>query len=439
MTGAGHYRFHYAAAPGGAVAQSGRVPISRANLHASTWRLRTLTTPAPPPELWAQDLWDAVLGAHIADRLAPRDRAEDLWTRLIDLDLPVSDPDRWTPAARETLTNLLEISTGDRWTLNFRRSRPSEPFANPRLDEGETATAATEVALFSGGLDSMAYAAELARRGVDALLVTFTRPKLSPIQDDVYAAVTQLASHARIRRIDPIPMDPRPYPQGKAEARGRTLERSSRSRGLLFTTTAVYIAAAYHAGRVAVPENGQLAINPPLSPSRWSSCSTRSVHPWVLHQLNTLITELGGAVEVANPLLEKTKGDVCRMASAAGLSDQVLFSTISCGKPPFFHDARHAQHCGLCVACLMRRSGLLAALGHDATEYQEPAPSAASKTRAADVAALARWADNDFGQMDLVADLPLPSGADIDLMTDTLMRGRKELDGLLRSFAGEPG
>jgi 7-cyano-7-deazaguanine synthase in queuosine biosynthesis len=437
MTGAGHYRFHYSATPVGAVAPGGRIPISRANLHARNWRLRTLTTPAPPPELWAQDLWDAVLGAHIADRVAPRNRAEDRWTRAIDLDLPVSEPDRWTPRARETLTNLLEISTGDRWTLSFRRSRSSEPFANPRFDE-EAATTVTEVALFSGGLDSTAYAADLARRGADALLVTFTRPRLSPIQDHVLAAVAQLTTGRGIRRIDPIPMDPRPHPHAKAMAEERRLERSSRSRGLLFTTTAVYIAAAYHADRVAVPENGQLAINPPLSPSRWSSCSTRSVHPWILHQLNSLIAELGGRVEVVNPLLGMTKGEVCFMASATGLSDQVLFSTISCGKPPFFRDTRHAQHCGLCVACLMRRSGLLAARGYDATDYQEPIPAAASKIRSVDIAALARWVAVGFRLSDLIADLPLPADADVRAMADTLVRGRAELVRLLSSFAADP-
>lgn len=436
MTGPAHqYRFHYAATLEGITDARGRMPISRANLHARNWRLRTLTSPAAPPGPWAQDLWDVVVAAHIADRLAPRDQAEDRWTRLIDIDLPVSDPDRWTDQAREILTNLLEVSTGDRWTLNFRRYRHVEPFANPRLDENDETATAAEIALFSGGLDSTAYAAELARAGTDALLVTFTRPRLRPIQDAVLTAVAQLADTGRMRQIEPIPMDPRT--RRNAGVGEQRLEPSSRSRGLLFATTAVYIAAAYHAETVAVPENGQLAVNPPLSPARWSSCSTRSAHPWVLHQLNALVAELGGAVKVVNPLLTQTKGDVCRRAAAAGLSTQVLFSTISCGKPPFFRDAANAEHCGLCVACLMRRSGLLQALGHDDTAYQEPIPAAASEIRAADIAALARWSRSPFGLLDLLADLPLPSACDVAVLTDTLTRGRDEINHLLCSFAGD--
>ena len=143
MTGPAHrYRFHYAATPVGITDACGRTPISRANLHAKNWRLRTLTTPAAPPGPWAQDLWDVAVGAHIADRLAPRSPADDGWTRLIDIDLPVSDPDRWTQKAREILTNLLEVSTGDRWTLNFRQYRHAEPFANPRIDDGDETPAA---------------------------------------------------------------------------------------------------------------------------------------------------------------------------------------------------------------------------------------------------------------------------------------------------------
>src|SRR5690606_2923543 len=79
------------------------------------------------------------------------------------------------------------------------------------------------------------------------------------------------------------------------------LERSSRSRGLLYLAAAVHAAAAHGVRRVDVPENGQLAVNPPLTPSRLGALSTRSVHPWTLHQLNELIDAVGGDVVVYNP------------------------------------------------------------------------------------------------------------------------------------------
>ena len=74
---------------------------------------------------------------------------------------------------------------------------------------------------------------------------------------------------------------------------GSSLEPSSRSRGLLYVAAAVYAAAAHGARTVLVPENAQLAVNLPLSPSRAGACSTRSVHPRTLSLLNNLIAQAG--------------------------------------------------------------------------------------------------------------------------------------------------
>jgi 7-cyano-7-deazaguanine synthase in queuosine biosynthesis len=389
-----------------------------------------LTSPATPNDEWAHDLWDIVVGVHLADRFARRHPADDHWTRHIDIVLPVSDPDRWTGTAQAILANLLEVSTGDQWTLHLRQRRRERPFAEVELGATDAAACADHVALYSGGLDSTAYAALMAQSGTDTVFVTYTRARLRPIQDTVFAAIRALGDSARLRRIRSIPMQP----VGTQESE---LESTSRSRGLLYTTTALYVAAAYGARTVAIPENGQLAINPPLSPARASSCSTRSVHPWVVYQLNTLINELGGQIEVVNPLLRMTKGDVCNLALEAGLTANGLFSTLSCGKPPFFHDPARAQQCGLCVACLLRRSGLNSALGYDRTVYEEPVPAVSRETLTGDIAALARWAGGAFGPMDLLADLPLPPGADIDDLTAVLDRGRAEISDLLRSFANE--
>lgn len=435
MTGSGRYRFYYATSENDLARAGTRTPISRKNLLAAEWRLRTLTTPATPPDPWAQDLWDIVIGIHIADRLASRDEADDRWTRWIDIDLPVSDPAPWTPAARELLTNLLEVSTGDNWTISLRPQKRSSPIANPEIGQDGAETRADHVALFSGGLDSTVYAAHMARTGSDTLFVTFTRPRLRPVQDVVFKAIQDLASTGPLRRVAAIPMDPCTRRPSSGLSVGSVLERSSRSRGLLYATTAVYIGAAFHAATVAIPENGQLAINPPLSPARSSTCSTRSAHPWVLHQINALIAELGGDLEVINPLLNLTKGEVCDMAWKEGLGADTLFSTISCGKPPFFRSPDKPEHCGLCVACLMRRSGLLNALGYDNTKYLCAVPEKASSERAADIAALARWLDEPFGLSDLLADSPLPRENEPHKLMQVLTRGRTELSNLLQSFS----
>ena len=63
---------------------------------------------------------------------------------------------------------------------------------------------------------------------------------------------------------------------------------------------------------VLLPENGQLAVNLPLTPSRPAACSTRSAHPRTLNLLNQLITALGGGVTVMNPLSAATVQRILR-------------------------------------------------------------------------------------------------------------------------------
>lgn len=429
------YDFYYATSEADAARHGGRTAISReANLRMSEPRMRTLTHPAPLPPEWAQDLWDVIIGAYLADRLAPRKKADDRWTRHISLALPVTDLSRWTDECQTLLADLLQTATGDHWRLEFREWRRTRSIDDIDLyQEDGVTTHADQVALFSGGLDSTAYAATAARKGVDAILVSFSQQKLAAVQSAIYSDIKRLSSGSRLRIVDKLPMEVNPL---KARKRW-SLESSSRSRGLLFIATAVYLAAAYRAPRAVVPENGQLAINPPLSPARMASCSTRSVHPWVLDQINRLVRLLGGSVEVVNPFLTLTKGDVCKLAREAGLSTESLFETISCGNPPFLHNDHRPLHCGLCVACLLRRSGLHTTLGYDNTRYEFTDPKTAPATRLLNAAALARWSVTPYGMRDLLGDQPLPPESDFMLLLEVLERGRSEISLWLDSLVGD--
>ena len=168
-----------------------------------------------------------------------------------------------------------------------------------------------------------------------------------------------------------------------------------------------------------------------------ASCSTRSVHPWVLDQINRLVRLLGGSVEVVNPFLTLTKGDVCSLAQEAGLSAESLFETISCGNPPFLHNDHRPLHCGLCVACLLRRSGLHTTLGYDNTRYEFADPKTAPATRLLNVAALARWSATPYGMRDLLGDQPLPPESDFMPLLAVLERGRREISLWLNSLVGD--
>jgi queuosine biosynthesis protein QueC len=194
---------------------------------------------------------------------------------------------------------------------------------------------------------------------------------------------------------------------------------------------------------VNVPENGQVALNPPLTAARSAACSTRSVHPLTLHHLNALIALISAGasgVRVVNPLAHLTKGGVCRLACSAGLSSLDLAATLSCGKPPVRqrHGSRSAN-CGVCFPCLVRRSGLLQTDGGDLTIYEaSPWSDALSPHRSRDWRALQLWLHTRYTLDDLLADTPLPPSTDTAAVLDVIRRGREELAQFLRSSGATP-
>ncbi|WP_406093326.1 hypothetical protein [Streptomyces sp. NBC_01013] len=391
---------------------------------------RLLFAPAPD---WADDLQRVARAVFAADRCTSRNATFDRWTRHIRLSVPVTAPGAWARALPH-LTKLLTTVTGDRWEVEFR------PFDADRTRSGpltfDTEEYAREVSLFSGGLDSLGWAAQRATTISSGalLLVTFQERNFEALQDSVYEAVLG-QSKRPLRRLE--------QSQTVRKPKGATfeLERSTRSRGLLYATAAVHAAAAERVPVVHIPENGQLALNPPLSAARAGSCSTRSVHPWTLYHLNRVVAEITDtpdvALRVVNPFASLTKGGVCAMARDAGLPQEVLEATLSCGTPPARqgNQARLA-HCGLCFPCLIRRSGLLFAYGEDRTPYaSDPWDPHLDKKRTRRWRALQHWLDTPCTVLDLLADTPLPSDAQPAELLAVVERGREELRVLVESAA----
>ncbi|MBH5334311.1 7-cyano-7-deazaguanine synthase [Streptomyces pactum] len=382
---------------------------------------------APPPP-WADDLHRVARAVFLADKHTRRDTVFDQWTRRIRLSVPVAEPERWQ-RVRPLLTGLLRTMTADVWELQLRAMEPGAATPLP-LSFGPDARAA-EVALFSGGLDSLSWAARRAAvpTADTLLLVTFGERNFEALQREVLQSVYR----RRRRPVRRLLLSQTVRRSGD----GPELERSTRSRGFLYATAAIRAAAAEGAAVAHIPENGYLAINPPLSAARSAACSTRSVHPWTLHQLNRLIAGLGGEVRVENPLAGLTKGQVCRAAlRVAGLTPQELGNTLSCGTPPPRRPGdADLPHCGVCYPCLVRRAGLLAALGEDGTPYEaDPWALDAGHDRAVHWRAVQRWLRRPYTSRDLIADTPLPPGGpDLDEVVRIIDRGRAELLALIRS------
>lgn len=397
---------------------------------------RQLLAPAPD---WADDLQRVARAVFAADRHALRTDGFDRWTRHIRLSVPVAAPDHWARALPH-LTVLLETVTGDRWEVEFRPFATPPPRAFPLTFA--PSDLAREVALFSGGLDSLGWAAQRAtvRTPAALLLVTFEERNFEAVQEGAFRAVSRRSGRPLRRLVQSQTVRGLP-------GSGTALERSTRSRGLLYATAAVHAAAAEGVPVVRIPENGQLALNPPLSPGRAGACSTRSVHPWTLHHLNRVIAEVDGSaragatgtapgtVRVENPFADLTKGEVCAVARDTGMPRAVLESALSCGNPPSRHPRGSSLgHCGLCFPCLVRRAGLLHAFGEDRTPYEtDPWEAGLPQGPAGHWQALRRWLETPCTALDLVADTPLPPGARPEELIRVVERGRDELRALVDS------
>ena len=143
-----------------------------------------------------------VLAAHVhaADtRISRASESQDGWTREIRLIVPVSDPDRWTAVA-PTFVRMLNFLTGDRWSIAFRarprrfvRVAPARParLIGPPFDD---------LALFSGGLDSLIGAIDALENGRTPLLISHAgEGATSDAQSTIFDT---LKTHYRGRAFD---------------------------------------------------------------------------------------------------------------------------------------------------------------------------------------------------------------------------------------------
>lgn len=307
------------------------------------------------------------------DKAITRKDAEDGWTRSISLSMPVSDPQRWNAALTE-LTEALEFLTGDRWQLiitsydNPILFRPDSSRRRSRWALDSTGGTDT-VSLFSGGLDSLVGVIDYLEQSASGLaLVGHHDPHIpGPFKDQ--CSLIEPLSAAYPDRLRPIFLRVAQHPPGR--------EITLRSRSLLFIALGLYVATAIGPDvTLLIPENGAIALNFPLTPSRRGSCSTRTAHPYFLNTLSQALYRIGIQNPLANPLADKTKGEVVQECANPDLLGKLAPTTVSCAKRNrrMHWRRRTARSCGQCMPCIYRRAALHR-LGADAEVYGNDACS----------------------------------------------------------------
>ncbi len=309
----------------------------------------------------AVDFLIIAAAVYAIDKLFKRENADDAWTRTFSLTVPVSNVATWRTV--ETRFNrCLSFLTGDIWILNFsdRQNDPVRPQRrrrrarrNPlnRPPRGDT------VSLFSGGLDSLAGVIDWleANRQQNLLLVGHHESDMAGPFGDQRALLEPL------RQAYPGRIASLLVRVGHTDESGDDTEITLRGRSLIFVALGIFAASAFGpAIPLIVPENGTIALNVPLTPSRRGSCSTRTAHPRYLKMVAEILSAVGLANPISNPLRQKTKGEVLRNCLNQNVLNATARLAVSCAKRghKVHWTRRNATSCGRCMPCIYRRAAM---------------------------------------------------------------------------------
>lgn len=298
------------------------------------------------------DLIDIALGAYIVDRSQRRPGARETaagrtWARAIRVRLGVRQVDFWMEH-RDSLAELLHWLTDDEWNIDFTGSTvaPLEIEVSQRLPLA--LDGADRVALFSGGLDSLAGA-----------LIAFDsgrRPLLLSIETNSRMGATQRSLRRLLREHWPTAVSASTL----VELHGsEAAEPSQRARAVLFLALAGAAATASDLEVVEVYENGIGAIGLPYLAIQEGAHTTKAMHPHTLCRFSALVTSVAGrAITYVNPSQWSTKAELCRLV-APGQRHLIPLSE-SCDTS-FSYRGEGVHRCGTCTSCLLRRQALCAA------------------------------------------------------------------------------
>jgi len=300
------------------------------------------------PNALAMDLLITASLCYIVDKGVPRSGSTDNWTRDLEITIPVSDSQLWTGVAEE-LAETLAFLTGDSWHFTFSQ------LAEPIFAGSETlmpASSSTQVvSLFSGGLDSLAGAIDLLNSNAARILFMGHYDSSGLKVQSVLASALDLRYPNRCD-IQHVRVAHRP---------DQAIENTLRLRSFLFIAIGLYGAQAFGPRTpLYMFENGLIALNVPLTPSRRGSCSTRTAHPYYLHRLRAVLGRLGIQNPIITPYALKTKGECLSECKDQEILRRLANTSVSCSHASRKQDwvRKSATNCGYCIPCIFRRAAL---------------------------------------------------------------------------------
>ena len=300
------------------------------------------------------DLLEVATYVFCADQATTRGTAFDTgekWHRSFKFFIPVRQPDLWSSdPIRTALVDVLSFLSDDDYEFSFSelKKRPSEQLY---FESFVADFAADEVALFSGGLDSLAGAlqATLGDKRRVALVSHRSSTKKEPAVEQL---VTDLRTRCGADRLVHVPVW-----ITKDEHLGR--EYTQRSRSFLYAALGTTVASMLGRDGFSFYENGVTSLNLPVSPQLVGSRATRTTHPKAIEGFTTFLSALlKKPFAVRSPFIWRTKTDIVKMIADLGCRDLIRHSR-SCTRT--FEATKLWPHCGTCSQCVDRRFAVLAA------------------------------------------------------------------------------
>lgn len=300
-----------------------------------------------------RDFFAMTCAVYGIDRFVNRKQnSVDGWSRELQISFPVVDILEWNNV-KEDLQDTLSFLTGDYWSINFYESDYFESMPKIIMPFNKNYK---QVNLFSGGLDSLIGAVDfLSTHPNDKILfVSHYDPQMKGPKSDQEGLLIQLEKKFK-DSYDFVPS----VKVTLAETTSRR-ETTFRSRSILFMGLALLISQGKKVKEIKVPENGSVSLNFPLSPSRRTSCSTRTTHAFVLDKTNLILDKLKISSHISNPYEFSTKGEMVDGCKDLDFLKQIISFSNSCGKRGHRKTwtNRFATHCGVCMPCIYRQSSL---------------------------------------------------------------------------------
>lgn len=309
-----------------------------------------------PVNTTAFDLLTVAMAVTAADTFISKYESDDGWSRDLRLHIPLAYPAQWTSAV-PFLENALHFLSGDQWHIEITGDGREIPTPQNR---GRLANIAQHdsVSLFSGGLDSAIGILDLLSQHRRPVLVSHSyrgdAERQSLVWHNLPVQLTRFSTVANpVSLLD----------------RGNDVQMRTRSFNFLAFGTLVAATMAERGITPApvdlfVPENGLIALNPPLTARRIGSLSTRTTHPHFLTLMQQVLDALDLPVRITNPYAAQTKGEMLQSCADQTTLGAIAQYTVSCGKWK-----RTNMQCGKCVPCLIRRASFHAAGLADPTSY----------------------------------------------------------------------